>query len=91
MKKILFIILLVLVIPFVFSGCMKQSNNYKEYEQERFFCIERYNDRAGTNFCVVVDKQTRIIYLTIEENSVYNGITPLLDENGNPQRYEGEL
>lgn len=91
MRKFIFILVLILIAPICLCGCLKQSNNYKEYEQERFCCVERYNDIEGTNFCIVVDKQTRIMYLAVEEDYTYRGIAPLLDENGNPQRYEGDL
>lgn len=94
MKKIVFIILLVLVIPFVFSGCgMKKSENYTITKEERFIVVEVYEQEMGYRFVICVDKQTRIMYLLQTDRMLLetNSMTVLLDADGKPQRYEGEL
>jgi hypothetical protein len=45
------------------------------------FCIKSYSAR------VFVDKETRVQYFV----NYHGAITPLIDENGNPLLYEGEL
>lgn len=90
MKKFLFIVILLLA-PICVCGCIQKSEDYKEQQQTRFVVIERYKDKPiSDDYLIIVDKQTRIMYLQYC-GSYRGGITPLLDENGNPQRYEGEL
>lgn len=91
MRKLIFILVLILIAPFCLCGCAQKSKDYKEQQQTRFIIIERYKDGViSDDYIIIVDKQTRIMYLKYV-GAYRGGITPLLDENGNPQRYEGEL
>lgn len=93
MKKIIFLILLVLVIPFVFSGCgMEKSENYTTVNEVRFVLVETYN-QGDVGFRIIVDKETRIMYLSqiSKRGERYDGLCVLLDADGNPQKYQGEL
>lgn len=88
MKKFI-LVLLILLTPLCLFGCQPKSANYSEVLQDRFIIIKRYKDN-DLDYSIVVDKDTRIMYLKIE-GTYRAGITVLLDENGNPQKYEGEL
>ena len=93
MKKIVFIILLVLVIPFVFSGCgMNKSENYKTTNEIRFVLVETYN-QGDFEYQIIVDKETRIMYIcqNYTRGYGYDGLTVLFDADGKPQKYQGEL
>lgn len=94
MKKIIFVILLVLVIPFVFNGCgMNKSKNYETTNEMRFVVVEVYEQEIGYRFIILVDKQTRIMYFAQTDRMLLEikSITVLLDADGQPQKYEGEL
>ena len=88
MKKII-LVLLILLTPLCLFGCQPKSADYSEVSQDRFIIIKRYKD-SDLDYSIVVDKDTQIMYLKIEGTN-RAGITVLLDENGNPQKYEGEL
>ena len=83
---VMFILCVCLVI---FSGCAKKSSDFKEQENNRFIFIEKYKavDENGNSFYLVVDKETKYIYIYTTEG----GITPLLDSKGEPQKYKGAL
>lgn len=85
MKKIITYILLLLIVPFslVFTGC---DNNVKKIEESRFITVEEYNNK----YYILVDKETKVCYLKYMYVNQY-GLTVLVDENGKPILYEGEL
>lgn len=88
MKKFI-LVLLILLTPLCLFGCQQRSADYTEAEQDRFVIVKQYK-AYGYCYFIVVDKETRIMYLQFIDNK-RAGITVLLDENGNPQKYEGEL
>lgn len=54
---------------------------------DRFILIEDLGDS-----CVVADKETGVLYLITDPESIYpNGITVLLDADGKPMLYKGKL
>jgi uncharacterized protein YpmB len=83
------VILILCVCLVIFSGCAKKSSDFKEQENNRFIFIEEYKsvDDNDGSFFLVVDKETKIIYIYTSEG----GITPLLDSKGEPQKYKGVL
>lgn len=83
------VILMLCICLVIFSGCAKKSSDFKEQENNRFIFIEEYKsvDDDDGSFFLVVDKETRIIYIYTSEG----GITPLLDSKGEPQKYKGVL
>ena len=98
MRKKLFCLLLLLILPvcLLFTGCSTRSNNYQENISERFVVIEKVQDdfREIDGFVVdifiVVDKETRIMYFVFAGNSRF-GIEIMVDADGKPLLYEGEL
>jgi hypothetical protein len=83
-KKIL-CLLLVLIIPLIlFSGC-KNKINISDSEYTRFYIID-YNHYVT----VYVDKETRVMYLFVK-NDYKGGLTAMLNPDGTPMLWEGEL
>lgn len=88
MKKKIFCLLLILILPIclMFSGC----SDSKEYMpcDNRFICIYKQSD--GFLYRIVVDKDTKVMYL-FSKTGYGAGLTVMLDSNGKPLIYEGEL
>lgn len=92
MKKTMYI--LILVILLCLTSCdieipHKVEEVTKEYDYGRF--IQVYHAICGNEDLIIyVDKETKVQYLAID---MYygSGITILLDENGKPLLYQGEL
>jgi hypothetical protein len=86
MKKKLISILLVLVMPMlVLCGC---GNAEKKYNEESMFIVVEHLDISGTCICyVLVHKETRVMYMTQYEG----GMVVMLNADGSPMLYEGEL
>ena len=89
MKKFI-LVLLILLTPLCLFGCQPKSADYSEVGQDRFILIKRYIEVDSFDYYIAVDKDTKIMYIIIS-GPYKAGITVLLDENGNPQKYEGEL
>lgn len=90
MKKKLISLLLVLVMPMlVLCGCNdpRTSKVGQEYNigNITFVKVEQSGD-----FCILVDKETRVMYL-YDRGDYHGGITALLNADGSPMLYEGEL
>lgn len=85
MKKLelILVMVLVLIIPFGLVGCKK---NVKKIEESRFITVEEYNNK----YYILVDKETKVCYLKHMYANQY-GLTVLVDENGKPILYEGEI
>ena len=96
MKKKTLIVLIVLLIPIlILCGCGTKNKDYKEYSNSRFIFVGEYEqietpNGNNTDFYLLVDKETRIIYLYLESIEGA-GTTPLLDKNGNVTYYKGNL
>lgn len=92
MKRRIFYLLLILILPFclIFTGCSSNENvyssNYTANHSNKYRIIEV--ECVGAS--IYVDKQTRVMYLFVKVG--YGaGLTVMLDENGKPLLYEGEL
>ena len=92
MKKKLISLLLVLVMPMlVLCGCgTKKSKDYERVPQDRFIEIKRYGDNRDGDYILVVDKETRVIYIRYSCGN-HGGLTVMLNADGSPMLYEGEL
>lgn len=100
MKKKIFCLLLILILPIclMFSGCSKnpKSDNYFTEKNNRFVFVKNYTDNGKVNFKILVDKETRVMYLyyIYEKSMKYDyktGLTVMVDSDGKPLIYEGEL
>lgn len=69
----------------------------KSKRNSRFYVIEQNSKELGLydvalKVYIAVDKKTRVQYLVIGSDMSYKGgITPLINEDGKPILYEGEL
>lgn len=87
MKKKLFCLLLILILPicFLFSGCRNA-----ETLSTKDFAIISYSANGEATTVIYVHKKTRVMYLYIKI-AYSGGLTVMLDANGKPLIYEGEL
>ena len=78
------------------SSC-EENKNYEEYKPVQgsmFICVESYEDPHLGSVKVLVDKETRIMYMYAikdyaEEDS--SCITVLYDSDGKPKKYNGVI
>lgn len=90
MKKKLFCLLLLLVLPLclLFTGCDEVEKVEKQgtENQHLMVCVDNFRV-GGSNCFILVHKETRVMYI-----SYYQGGTAvMLDKDGKPLIYEGEL
>ena len=91
MKKKLFCLLLLLVLPvcLLFTGCDADIESKPQPEDEHLFVlVDSFGTTGGGYDCyVIVHKQTKIMYLVH-----YNGgATVMLDTDGKPMIYKGVI
>ena len=86
MKKKLISLLMVLVIPMmVLCGC---RNAEKKYSRESMFVVVESINIDGNCLCyVLVHKETKVMYITQYDG----GFMVMLNPDGSPMLYEGEL
>ena len=89
MKKIIALLLMLVMISVLFVGCSDRTENgNKVYE----VCEGVHMIRVSMDgeFGVYVHKETRVMYLA--SNWTYSGgVTVMLDANGSPMSWGGEL
>ena len=92
MKKKLFCLLLILVLPvcLLFTGCFKTAQSSSTGEEFIVGDIILVKIAKTSNFSIFVDKNTRVMYLYNTTN-YQGGLTVMLDADGKPLLYEGEL
>ena len=85
MKKKLFCLLLILILPvcLLFTGCDAEQTS-TTIEDTRFHRLD-YTDKT-----IYVDKETKVMYLYVSF-AYHGGLTVMLDADGKPLLYEGEL
>ena len=91
MKKFLtiFLALILCFITLSFAGCEEEnSNGWRscKVSEDVTLILVSYNP----SYDILVHKETRVMYIV---NSIYNqgGISVMLDENGKPLLWQGEL
>ena len=90
MKKKQISLLLVLVMPMlVLCGCDASAKKADDIsgEAELFVVVDRFIVYQGYDYVVLVNKKTRVMYLT----QTKGGMTVMLNADGSPMLYEGEL
>lgn len=86
MKKKLFCLLLILMLPILLlSGCDKKSKN----STSELVAISYENIYHGFTI-IFVHKKTKVMYLYVK-NRKGAGLTVMLDSDGKPLLYKGEL
>ena len=95
-RKSLLTIVLAVFCVLGLSSCVK-NKNYEEYKPTHgsmFVCVESYTDPYLGDVKILVDKETRIMYIRYYESEgdgEYSGMTILYDSNGNPKKYMGVI
>ena len=93
MKKFIICLLCVLIIPacLLFSGCgVEKTKGYSRENNNRFCYVKEYKIHGEGSFYILVDKETKVMYLC-QDNPYQYGMTVLLDSDGKPMLYEGEI
>ena len=86
MKKKIFCLLLLLLLPvMLLAGCGNAETDY--VEESMFVVVEHLNVEQSSFFYVLVNKETRVMYLT----QYKGGMTVMLNPDGTPMLWQGEL
>ena len=96
-KKYLTAIISSILLLFCLSACT-QNESYQDYQPIQgsiFICVESYTDPYLGKVKILVDKETKIMYMYYWENSNndygVSGITVLYDSDGKPKKYSGVI
>ena len=93
MRKFLLVLLSVLCLT-VFCACRGRDANGRtvlaNFSCGQFVIVEKYCDGTGLDIYILVHNETKVMYMVIEEVDGC-GISVILDENGKPLLWEGEL
>ena len=78
------------------SACEENKNNqdYKPTQGSMFICVESYTDPYLGDVKILVDKETRIMYIRYyasEGDGRYSGMTVIYDSDGKPKKYSGVI
>lgn len=98
LKKYIATTILVILCVFCLSSCGIENKNYEEYKPTQgsiFICIESYTDPYLGDVKILVDKETKIMYMYYWKNSNndygVSGITVLYESDGKPKKYSGVI
>ncbi|MBO7696625.1 MAG: hypothetical protein J6T10_28695 [Methanobrevibacter sp.] len=89
MKKYICVILIVLLICIIFTGCKREVGDTVD-KFERFEIVKKLG--SGDHYCdayIIIDTQTNVEYLFIEYDHKI-AITVLLNSDGTPMLWYGE-
>lgn len=96
-KKYLMSAILSILCVLCLSSCV-ENENYESYQPQQgsmFICVEYYTDPHLGDVKILVDKETRIMYLYYyDSGSDYNfstNLTVLYDSDGKPKKYSGVI
>jgi hypothetical protein len=98
MKRLLYL-LIVLIMPItLLTGCGKtsKSDNFASEENNRFVFVKEYtiNPNGSERFEIFVDKETKVMYIYYNSGGVdwaTGGLSVMLNNNGTPMLWEGDL
>ena len=96
MKKIIIAFLLSLCISLItLAGCSIPNESYSEYKPQygpQFICVEEYKDPYLGYIYILVDKNTRIMYMFVDDTDAKNrGLSVLYTSEGIPRKYSGAI
>lgn len=99
-RKVLIILILILIIGAItcnLIGCSAQNSDYKELKPEygpQFMLLESYYDPYLGRTYILVDKNSRVMYLLIDYDTNKTDskeLTVLYDSEGKVRRYSGAI
>lgn len=91
-KKLMFLVAIIACALCFLCGCdYKEKVKAKDFvpDSNRFVLLETQALSAYDHLYVLCDRETRVIYLLTHLHG--GGLTVMVDENGKPLLYEGEL
>lgn len=91
-KPITMLLLLIILIIICLTGCQSNKNysDYKPKHGPQFICVEKYNDPYLGYTYILVDKNTRIMYIFVDDGDDKNrGLSVLYDSEGKVRKYSG--
>lgn len=96
MKKIIIAFLILITISLItLAGCGIPNESYSEYKPQygpQFICVEEYKDPYFGYTYILVDKNTRIMYMFIDDNDYRDsGLSVLYTSEGIPRKYSGAI
>ena len=88
MKKKLFCLLMILVLPvcLLFTGCDEIEKVDNKEDTSVMICVEKLS-LGGTGFYILVHKETRVMYMAYYSG----GVSVMYNADGKPMIYDGEL
>lgn len=97
MRKRLLITLLLFIVLIIscFAGCAEDNKDYFKHKPEygpQFMLLESYNDPYLGRTYILVDKNSRVMYLLIDydtNKTDSKALAVLYDSEGNVRRYSG--
>lgn len=98
MKKIIIALLLLVIISLsTITGCSVPNESYSEHKPEygpQFMLLESYHDPYIGDVEILVDKNTRVMYVYLsycDNESNGKALTVLYDSDGKVRRYSGAI
>lgn len=94
MKKLFILFLVLPVIMLVGCGKIPQTSDFTSEENNRFVYVKEYRYHDNDYFRILVDKETRVMYLykcNVNGHNSTAGLTVMLNADGTPMLWEGEL
>lgn len=97
LKNYCMLTILSVLCVFCLSSCGVENKNYEEYQPTQgsmFICIESYDDPYLGNVKILVDKETKIMYMyAIKDYAEQESscITVIYDSKGQPKKYSGVI
>lgn len=95
MKKRMIVLLTILTLMFLLTGCSKTTyqeainkNNVEDFANGYFTAITEWNDEYGI-YRIVYANDTKVKYMILTSGYKF-GITPLYNEDGTLQIYDGK-
>lgn len=99
-RKVSIILILILIIGAItcnLIGCSAQNSGYKEHKPEygpQFMLLESYHDPYIGDVEILVDKNTRVMYIYLsycDNESNGKALSVLYDSEGKVRRYSGAI
>lgn len=97
-KRLLITLLLFIILIFnCFTGCAEDNRDYSKHKPEygpQFMLVESYHDPYLGRTYILVDKNSRVMYLLIDydtNKTDSKALTVLYDSEGNVRRYSGAI
>ena len=93
--RVVSLVIVVLVLALSLCGCGENKMPFEEHEtfsiSDRFVCISEQEEAFNTSYYIYVDRKTRVMYLAQGGGVYTSGMTAILNADGTPELYDGDL